>query len=324
MQNFKDWLKLSLLIIFYVVLGFFGIYSKTLIFLFPLTAAPLTIYLMGNKKDVKKEFAMHILVILGIYLVGDNYVQPVLYALSVVLPAYLIIKLYRYQFSVPQIMMTTGVIMGGVLILYVVVMKFMGVDYIQHYMDFLDYYQKLQLEVFNSMGTSANLTTKLNTEDLELLKEVLSAQVSVFKMVYPALFLLMTLCMSMIYIGIITFFGRMKGWRLPALRQLCYFRLSKLAAGLVVVGILVIQLDRTQEGIFTLLGFNLYFLLNSLFQLIGVVAAIMIIRKSKMGVGFKTMGILVSIIIFYTMPLAMTIVGIGDSLFNYRKLENVV
>ncbi|MGL4737974.1 MAG: DUF2232 domain-containing protein [Cellulosilyticaceae bacterium] len=324
MQNFKDWLKLSLLLTFYVVLGFLGIYSNTLIFLFPLTAIPLTIYLMGSKKDMRRELALHILVVVGIYLVSGDYTQTILYVLSVVVPTYLAIRLYRQQLTVPQIMMTIGVTMGGVLIVYVVGMKFMGIDYVQQYMDFLDYYQKVQLDVFNNMAAAPNLAATFTSEEIDLVKDVLKAQVSVFKLVYPALFLLISLCMSMIYIGIITLVGKVKGWRLPTLKQLFYFRFSRIAAALVIVGMLVIQLDRTQEGIFTLLGFNLYFLLNSLFQLIGVVAAIMIIRKSKMASGFKTMGILVSIIIFYTMPLAMTIVGIGDSLFNYRKLENVV
>lgn len=324
MQNFKDWLKLGLLCVFYVALGFFGIYSNTLIFLFPLIATPLTIYLMGNKKDTTKEIILHIVAMLGIYLVSGEYTQTILYVLTAVVPAYLAIRLYRQKQTVPQIIMTIGIVMGGLLIVYIVAMKFMGVDYVQYYMDFLDYYQKVQLDLFNNFTSTTTLAGSFSSEELELLKDVLKTQVSVFKLVYPALFLLISLCMSMIYIGIITIIGRVKGWRLPTLKQLFYFRLSRIAAALIVVGMLVIQLDRTQEGIFILLGFNLYFLLNSLFQLIGVVAAIMIIRRSKMGSGFKTIGILVSIIIFYTMPLAMTIVGIGDSLFNYRKLENVV
>lgn len=323
MYSVKDWIKLVLLVVFYISLGVFNIYNNTLIFLFPIIAIPLTIFLMGNKKNVIKENIIHIAILVGIFLLSGDYKQSLLYILGIVVPAYLVISLYRKKFSIPKIIMVVGVVMGAILVGYTVFAKYMGIDYIQIYLNAIDQYQDIQMKLFNELLAQSSVSG-LTEVDFNLLKDIIQTQVLVFKMVYPALFMLLCLFLSLLYIALITFIGNLKGWRLPTLKQLMYFRFSKVAALLIVVGVLAMQLDTTTKGIWSMTGINLYFLFSSLFQLVGIVAVVMLIRKSKLSGSVKVLGIIASIMIFYSMPLAMTVVGLGDSLFNFRKVENIV
>ena len=50
----------------------------------------------------------------------------------------------------------------------------------------------------------------------------------------------------------------------------------------------------------------------------------MIIRKSKWSSGLKVISIVLSLMMFWTTPFIMMIIGLGDTLFNFRKVDIIV
>ena len=50
----------------------------------------------------------------------------------------------------------------------------------------------------------------------------------------------------------------------------------------------------------------------------------MLIKKSKLGTTTKTMAIVLCVLTYFTTPFIMMIVGLADTLFNFRKVDIIV
>lgn len=317
--NTKDIIKMTMITIVYVIFGMMGMYSNSLIFLLPLLAIPMTLYLMSNSINVRRDLVLNILIGLLIYILTGSLPEVILYTLNAVIPAYIVAILYKKNLQIPQIIMYTSTAIAGTLCVYIVALKYLGIDYMQQYLELLSIYQSTQKEVFESIQGYG-----VTNEQINMLQELIKAQVSILKIVYPALIFIIIIWLVTIQISIVTVIGKIRRWHIPSLKQLVHFKFSKITALLFVIAFLLIQGTNMGESTFSILGWNIYFLINSLYQFIGFVSLVILIKRSKGNKVIKVVGVIITLILVYLSPSMLMMFGLLDTMFNYRKVKNVV
>lgn len=314
-------MNLVVLLIIYLLLGSIGVYSGTLVFLFPLLAAPLTIYLMSNRINIRRDIIFHLIVVAGLLVVTNNISEALLYLISVALPAHCITVLYRKNMSIPHMIMYLAITVMGVFYLYVICMKSMGIDYVQGYMTILDQYKTLQMQTIEEL---ASISQTLTQDQVNLFKEMIDGQIFILELMYPAIFLIIGVLLGTIQVGIITFVGKLKKWRLPAFRQITQFTFSRWMSILLIIALLLSQLTLGENDPFIMLGINLFFFISSLLQMLGVIVLVILIKRKKWPFGTKVLVSITMVILISMAPTALMIVGFTDTLFNFRKVKIIV
>nr|WP_307993291.1 DUF2232 domain-containing protein [uncultured Niameybacter sp.] len=320
-QNFK----LILMIGIYVLLGIVGVYSFTLIFLAPLLMTPMAIFLMGNKKNYKRDLFIHLIISMLLYVFTNSIQEVLLYIVSVAVPAHIFVTCYRKKLALPQIAMYTGVGMIAVFYLYIIGMKYMQVDYIQMYNSLLDA-AKSQYEImFNELVANQNQAISAEvSKQLASMKRQILDSVDVLKYLYPTMLLQTGVALGVIGTIFITFIGRLKKWRMLPLVQFANFKFSKWMSGLLLVSGFVALFMGNGSNEVLALATNLYFFTMYLLQIIGLIASIMFVKKSKLATTTRTMVIVLCVLTYFTVPFIMMIVGLADTLFNFRKVDIIV
>ncbi|MEG0501511.1 MAG: DUF2232 domain-containing protein [Cellulosilyticaceae bacterium] len=314
--NAKDIMKMTVIAIVYVILGVMGIYSNSLIFLLPLLVAPMTLYLMSDSINIRRDLILNVLIGILIYIFSGSLPEVILYTLNVIIPAYIVTTLYRKNLQVPQIVMYTSTAIAGILCIYIVGLRYLGIDYVQQYFDLLNMYQSVQSEVFRTLGIAS--------EQKEMLKQLIEAQVSILRIVYPALVFIIIIWLIVIQVSVVTLIGKVKKWHLPSLRQLAQFKFSKITVILFVIAFILVQGTGMGDSDFSILGWNLYFLINSLYQFVGLISLVVLIKRSKGNKIVKVAGVIITFILVYLSPSMLMMFGLLDTMFNYRKVKNVV
>lgn len=322
-QDIRQYIKLITISVIYIVLGLIGIYSSTLIFLVPLLMAPMAIYLMSSKKNYKRDLLMHILIAGILYLVTARLDEALLYVISVAVPAHILVSCYRKQLPIPHIALYTGIGTVGLFYIYIIGMKYLQIDYIQMYNTILDTFKVEYIKLIEEMGQMSNLSDQ-TMKQVEMVKEQLPNVIDVFKYTYPAMLLEVGVVIGLLSTAVITLVGRVRKWRMTSLTQLVHFKFSKWMVALLFIAGIIVQVSSNEQEALLALGINLYYFVSYLLQLMGIIAIIMLIRKSNWTSGLKMMSIVLSVMMFWTTPFVMMIIGLGDTLFNFRKVDIIV
>lgn len=324
-QQTKQNFKLILMIGIYVLLGIVGVYSLTLIFLAPLLMTPMAIFLMGNKKNYKRDLFIHLIISILLYVFTNRIQEVLLYIVSVAVPAHIFVTCYRKKLALPQIAMYTGVGMIAVFYLYIIGMKYMQVDYIQMYNSLLDAAKSQYEIIFNELVANQNQAISAEmSKQLASMKRQLLDSVDVLKYLYPTLLLQVGVVLGVVSTIFITFIGRFKKWRMLPLVQFANFKFSKWMSGLLLLSGFVALFMGNGSNEVLALATNLYFFTMYLLQIIGLIASIMLVKKSKLATTTRTMVIVLCVLTYFTMPFIMMIVGLADTLFNFRKVDIIV
>lgn len=318
-DNIKDFIKIGLLVFIYVTLGIIGVYSTSVILLLPLLAVPMSIFLMSNQLNINKGIKINILIGITIFLISGNLIEVIFYALNVTAPAYVVAKLYKEKVAIPQLILYTATAIAGILCVTIIILQYFGVDYIHYYNELLQTYQAMQLQIFDTVSQYG-----LNANQVGLLKELIQTQIDVLKIVYPAIFFILILWGVVIQVALITLVGKLKKWTLPSLKQLLNFKLSRVTALLFIFSFLLMQGAGIRETMGSTLGWNLFFLISSLYQFIGIISIIMLLKKARFNRIVKVLASLMVLILMYSSPSMLMIFGLLDTMFNYRKVKNVV
>lgn len=319
-HNTKDVVKMGLLVFIYALLGIIGIYSSTVMILLPLLAVPMTIYLLSSSaKTVKQDVLLNGMIVLIIYLLTGSLPEVILYMLNVIVPAYVVAYLYKKNTPIPQVVMYTGTAIAGALFVCIIGLQSLGVDYIQYYFETLDMYQSIQVEIFGTMGQYG-----LNGDQLNVLKELIATQVEVMKMAYPAIFFILILWGVVVQLSIVTIIGKIKKWRLPRLRGLAHFKLSRITILLFILSFGLMQGSAMAGSPWSILGWNIFFLVNSLYQFVGIISVVVLIKGLKVNKVAKTLCGIFMLVLMYSSPSMLMLFGLLDTMFNYRKVKNVV
>lgn len=327
--NIRDTLKLILLLIIYAMLGSMHVYAGTLIILFPILALPMTIWMLSNKQDIKRDIFIHLGITFAIFLLTQSIDNAILYIINVSIPSYIVTTAYRKRLDIPHIIIYTTLGVTASVYIFVIARSYMGVNYLEGYFASLDAYKAMSIEIFdmlpkqNQGAVSAERMAAIK-EMAELSKELVATQVMLLKHIYPALTLVVSMILSAIMIFLVTLIGKLKKWHMPTLKQIFHFKLSKGVPILLIIGLLLVETKGSYSDVFGMLGMNLFFFMQTLLQIVGIISLIMTIRKAKLSTLVKTMGIVLSFMVFFTAPMFIIMIGLFDTLFNYRKAEIVV
>lgn len=322
-QDIKQYIKVLMIITIYISLGLIGIYSSTLIFLVPLLMAPMSIYLMGSRKNYKRDLLMHVMIAGILYFVTRRLDEALLYIISVAVPSHILVSCYRQKLSIPHIAIYTGIGTVGIFYLYIVGMKYFQMDYVQAYNVILDTFEVEYIKLLEKVTQMSNIPDQTLAQ-IKVIKEQLPNVIDFLKYTYPAMLLEAGVLIGLISTIIITLIGKIKKWRMPSLAQLVHFKFSRWMAALLVIAGLIIQVSSHEQEAILALGINLYYFVSYLLQLMGIVTLIMLIRRSNWTSGLKMMSILLSIMVFLSTPFIIMIIGLGDTLFNFRKVDITV
>lgn len=322
-QDIKQYINVLIIITIYISLGLIGIYSSTLIFLVPLLMVPMAIYLMGTKKNYNRDLLMHAMIAGILYFVTRRLDEVLLYMISVAIPAHILVSCYRRKLSTPHIAIYTGIGTVGIFYLYIIGMKYLQVDYLQAYNTVLDTFKVEYIKMIEEITQMSNIPDDTLAK-IQLVKEQLPDVIDFFRYTYPAMLLEAGVLIGLLSTIIITLIGRIKKWRMTPLTELVHFKFSKWMAALLVIAGIIIQVSSNEQEAMLALGINLFYFVSYLLQLIGIVAVIMLIKKSSWSSGLKMLSILLSVMMFLTTPFIIMIIGLGDTLFNFRKVDIIV
>lgn len=324
-QQVKQNFKIGLMIATYIVLGVIGIYSFTLIFLAPLLMVPMTIFLMGNKKNYKRDLLIHLIISLMLFLLTGNIAEVLLYLISVAVPAHIFVTCYRNKLALPQIAMYTGIGIVGVFYLYIIGMKYFNIDYMQMYNGFLDAAKEQYIALVNeALKVQNQAVSQEMQEQFSLMKKQFIMSVDMLKYLYPAFLLQIGVVLGVLSTVFITIIGRFKRWRMLPLNQFAYFKFSRWMGVILVISSFIALFVGEDSSSIVALAMNLYSFTIYLLQIVGIIALIMLIKKSKLTSSTKTMSIVLSVLVFFIMPFIMMLVGLADTLFNFRKVDIIV
>ena len=318
----KDKLYLISIIVAYVLLGIMGIYSTTLFFLFPILSIPFTVYLIRRKSNIKRNLLIHLGVMGLLILFKVSLNDMLLYLVVVAVPAHLFYNLYSKRTPLPKMIMYIGTGTMGAFFLYVVIMKYIGIDYVAYYLMAVDEYKKLQFEMINEISSLVGENADLSY--LTTLKEFIYSQIIILKSIYPALFLIMGILLASIQMFIMVGIGYIKKWQMPPLRQLGQFTFSKIVGALLILSIVFSQGTIENSNEITILGTNIFFFAGTLLQFLGIIIVLLLIRKTRWHRGMKILAIFVILSLFSFFSPAFILVGLIDSLFNVRKMKIIV
>ena len=248
--------------------------------------------------------------------------EALLYLIGVALPAHLVDYYYRKSIPFPQLVMYVGVIVMGVFYLYAVGMRYLGVDYVQGYFTFLAEYRTVQLAMFDEM--IAMISDPSVTPQLEAFKELIRLQVNIFETIYPALFLLFGILLAFIQVVLLRPFKNVLGIKGRMLSQFGNFTYSKVMGLLFIGSFLLAQFVPSGYEAFSILGVNVFFFISVLLEILGVIVVFVTIKRKKWGLGLKIIATLAVLFLLVIFPTAFMVVGLADTLFNFRKVKIVI
>ncbi len=309
-------LQLGAIALLYIILGVVGVYAQSLIFLFPVLATPLTLYLLRHEMASKLHIGIQVGIILAILVTTGEITQVLLYSIAVVLPSYLFVACYKRNSSLPHTMFYIGLTVVGIFYVYIIAMKAVGIDYIQYYFAALDQYASMYLLMVEEVAQG--MTQEEIREVIPMFKQLINAQITVLKTIYPGLLLVVGVGLAGLHIIIVGLIGRMRKWKMPSLKQFGQFTFQKKLLLLLLLSILMVQGAETNE-VMQLMGMNLYFFISALLEGLGCVTLLVLVSRRQTTAFLK--GLLIVSIggLVMTMPLVLGIVGMMDILFDFRK-----
>lgn len=325
-QDKKSVIKLIGLMFTYILLSVLGFFGQVGLVLFPIISVPFTLFCMRNKVAKELQILFHVIVSIAIYLMAHSVLGIFIYIASAVIPAYIILFLYKQELALPNIIMYGGLVLAAIVFVYFSIMKGLGFDFEAQFCASLD----MITTEFNTMLASvvhAGAPNGISMGELQAsmnqVKELISVGIETLKTFYPAIVVSQTVVCFGITVIIVNAIARRKMVDLPHTRQILEFRVSKVAVLLLIVSMLLIDTNST-SGTVIVLALNLMSFLASLFEIVGMFSLIEILRRTSVNTGIKILGYVGIVILFMASPYLLMFSGCLDALFNYRKVSIVV
>lgn len=319
-ESKKTTLGIVSLIALYVGISLFNIYYVVEMVMFPIIAIPCIIYFLKHRLDIKEHIVFQLCIVLGIYIVTGDLLCVTIYLMSVLVPSVIITNLYKRGYTLPNTVMASTVIFSGVVFLFYMVMKQLGIDFEAKYLEGLDQIKTIWISEIDKLVVSQS--QMLDQEVINEVKSIVSYMIDSMKPIYSAtIFINITMSMGIILI-ISNSIARIKNKKLPSAKQFLEFRLSRTTILLLLVSVLVVASG--SGGTWEVVGLNIMVLLTNLFQVVGLLALIGLLSKIKFSKALKVFGYIMIFILFISSSGMMMTFGCLDTLFNYRKVKIVV
>lgn len=310
-EDKKNIIKLIGLMILYILFSATGAFGQLETALFPIIAVPFAIFCVKHKISVQWQVIFHIAVSISIYLVMNHILSIVIYLMSVVLPVYIILFLYKQKIALPNMMMYGGLVLAVFIFVYFALMKSLGLDFEAYFntmIDFIDKEFKTVLEGSSNVQVISMVHSNLQT----------------LKMLYPTLVIMqVVLCFSLTLL-IVNSYVRRKQEQLPSIKEIFNFRISKVALGLLLISMLLSDLSDKFSPAILVLALNLMNFLMILFEIVGLLSLMSSLVRLSTHLGLKILSSLAIFILFIIAPQLFMFYGCLDSIFNYRNVHIVV
>ncbi len=324
--NIKGLISRVCLMALYIALSALGLYYAIGLVLFPIIAIPCMIYFINNKIDIKQHLLFQMIVNIGIYLITGNFICVLVYLVSVCIPTYIILYFYKEEFPLPNIIMYSTICLAIVVLGFFIVMKALGIDFEAEYIYVLNHIKEVSTANIESILTMQNphLTPSNITELSIEMKQFIKSVINLMQSVYSALIILQLLLAVGLSVIIGNTFLRRKNRGLPSLTELLEFRLSKVSLLVLFISMTGLVSVSNENSGWAILSLNIVFFLMTLFQIIGVLALVGLLTKTRISKGIKVIGYITVVLLASLLPNLVMVLGCLDTLFNYRKAKIVV
>jgi len=323
----KNVMKLIGIMIIYILLSTLGIFGQETTVLFPIFSLPFALYCMRNKLTISMHIMFHIVISAVIYLLMGNPYCILIYIVGVVIPTYLILFLYKQEFSLPNIMMYTGLGLAAVVFSYFAVMKWAGNDFEVQFARALDEVNRTFATTMDSalqMSISVGTSTPELQEAVTQVKLTIASSVETLKALYAAIIVFQMVIASSVTVIIFNAMARRKNKTLPRLREVLEFRVSKVAVLLLMACILFSDLNTNMQSSVLVLELNIIWFLMNLLQIAGTLGLIALLGRTSVSTPIKVIGYIAIVILLMSSPYIVMFFGCLDAIFNYRKVKIVV
>lgn len=322
-QDKKNVIKLIGIMIIYILLSALGTFSQIEIVLLPIVAVPFALYCMRNKVTLQLQVILHVAVSMVVYLMTHSLIGVLIYVVSVVIPAYIILVLYKRELPLPNIIMNGGLILATVVFCFLALVKQLGFDYEAQYcttLDLLASELKSMFETVDQLGVGVNANMQITPAQM---CQSVDTIILVLKKFYGTIIVSQVMMVFAISVFLINIIARRKNKTLPSTKQILEYRISKVAVLLLVICMVVTDVNSTSDTL-TLLALNIIAFLASLFQIAGILSLIALLKCYAKKTGLRILGYMGVVALFMIWPDALLFYGCLDAIFNYRKVEIVV
>lgn len=323
-QDKKNVIKLIGIMIIYILLSALGSFSQIEVVLLPIVAVPFALYCMRNKITLQLQVIFHVAVSVAVYFMTQSLIGILIYAVSVVIPAYIILVLYKRELPLPNIIMNGGLILAVVVFCFLTLVKQLGFDYEAQYCTSLDLLAnefKLMFETVDELGVGvANSGMQITPAQIN---QSIDTIMLVLKKFYGTIIVSQVVMAFAVSVLLVNIIARRKNKTLPSTKQILEYRISKVAVLLLVICMLVADVNNSSDTL-TLLALNMLAFLASLLQIAGILSLIALLKCHVKKAGIRILGYMGVIVLFMLWPDALLFYGCLDALFNYRKVEIVV
>lgn len=320
----KEVLWVNIVIAFYILTAFGGLYGIANMMLWPILAIPMSLLLIKiGKKEVVGLVGVMLAVIISVITTGGlNPMVISVFLLFILLPALVVGTLYARKESIARIIIasTITIFLSG--ILFLLFSKLLGVEYLEMYFSGLD---AMQDTVNNEIGFELVKEFIPEGEDIrEFYAKTMSVMILQAKRTYPAMLFTMSLITSIMHLLLIQFIAYIRSWERPKMKDVLNVGLSPVAAW-VLVGLWLAMANLGKvDTVWTFTIESMLVVLFMLFQIIGLISLIVMIDKISTKKIFRILLTTISVFWFIFNPMLLIIIGCLDSMFNFRKVETLI
>lgn len=320
----KEIIWVNLVIAFYIVTAYSGIYDITTMMLWPILAVPMSLLLI---KTGKKELVALVGVMLAIIVsfIGTGRLNPIVisvFLLFVLAPAFVSGTLYHKKASIPRIIIGTTIMIFLSGIIFLSLGKILGIEYLEMYFTSLDAFQDA---ANNELGYEMMKDLLPEGENIrEFYEQAMGMAILQAKRTYPAMLFTVSLITSTMHWLLIQFIAYVRSWKRPLMKDILNVGLSPVAAWVLVSLWLVAANLGNVDTVWTFTIESMLVVLFIMFQIIGMISLIVMIGKIGTKKIFRILLTAISIFWFIFNPTLLIMVGCLDSMFNFRKVKTLI
>ncbi|OON95489.1 MAG: hypothetical protein ATN36_08305 [Epulopiscium sp. Nele67-Bin005] len=300
--------------LFYIILGTLNVYSVTFLFMIPILIIPFVIYALQNENDLKTHILTQSCIVLFILLSSRSIVETGIYFFTVFVPAYTIVYCFENELAFPYWCCLSSLSVWGGMFGYFSLIRMWGIDLVEIYLILMETYTA---QLVQSIETSTLVT---NQESVNILLDTIKTQQLLIQYAYPTLLFVASSWITIFILFNMKLVGKAYKWKLPKMNELLNFKLSPISLYIAFLGFILSQ----GSGITSMLGLNIFFLINILYQFVGLCALIHVLKTKNINSVVYFFGVSTGVMLFMLYPTILIILGVVDTMFNYRKVDIVI
>ncbi|NLI90063.1 MAG: DUF2232 domain-containing protein [Epulopiscium sp.] len=320
----KEFLWMSITIGFYILTGYIGVYNISQMMLWPIFAVPMSLVLIKTRR---KELigTMGIILSIIISFINTGTLDPMIisaFLLFILIPSLIFGTLYCEEKNIPKIIIVTTVVIFLNGIIYLIISRFLGTNYLEAYYNGLDKMQNIWNKQLSDMKAQNILPDMENAE--KIYAQTMAKFIRQAKRTYPAMLFIKSLITSTIHLFLIQLIAKIRSWQRPEVKEIYNVKLSSVSAWVFMGLWLLISKKGDIDSASVFAAESMLSILFALFQIIGFICLVALIKKLTIKKVFRVLLIVISVFWLIFNPILLAVFGFLDSLFNFRKVDTLI